>query len=150
MSGWWYIADGNRKGPVTDDELYRLLLSGTIRANSLIWREGMGNWQPAFQVQSVAPWLASVPPEIPPTEIKPQPSTAAGRIDRPAEPPPPYGVKKALNRIFAVAVLIVLAWAASGVYWGIANNPAKQSKASNPTPASKLTPGETISRRRGA
>jgi hypothetical protein len=43
----WFYADGNRQcGPVTDAQLDELLHSGKISPNTLVWREGMGQWQP--------------------------------------------------------------------------------------------------------
>ena len=40
--------------PVTDAELEDLVRAGTILSDTLIWREGMANWQPYGQVKGVA------------------------------------------------------------------------------------------------
>ena len=44
----WYYADARneRQGPVTPAELVRLRLQGTLGWHTLVWREGMGDWQP--------------------------------------------------------------------------------------------------------
>jgi GYF domain 2 len=74
VSTWWYFSDGERKGPVSDDDLQRLLISGTITSSSLVWKTGMAGWQPAAQVEGLAPMLASLPPELPP-ELPPDQKT---------------------------------------------------------------------------
>ena len=44
----WYYADARneRQGPVTAAELVRLRLQGTLGWDTLVWRDGMGEWQP--------------------------------------------------------------------------------------------------------
>lgn len=44
----WYYADARneRQGPVAAAELVRLRLRGTLGWDTLVWREGMGEWQP--------------------------------------------------------------------------------------------------------
>jgi GYF domain 2 len=75
VSTWWYASDGERKGPVSDNDLHRLLISGTLTSSSLVWKEGMGGWQPAAQVEGLAPMLASLPPEVPTPQTAPQQTT---------------------------------------------------------------------------
>jgi hypothetical protein len=64
-NSWWYVANGERKGPVSSNDLQRLLLGGALTANSLVWTQGMQGWQAASQVDEVASLLPSLPPEIP-------------------------------------------------------------------------------------
>ena len=48
---WYYVnADRQRQGPVPADELRALHASGAINARSLVWRQGMPQWQPLEQV----------------------------------------------------------------------------------------------------
>src|SRR5829696_2438401 len=43
----WYYAEGAlQNGPVTDDEFADLVRNGKVRGETLVWREGMANWQP--------------------------------------------------------------------------------------------------------
>lgn len=52
----WYYADGTRQvGPLTDAEFDNLVQSGTIRPDTLVWREGLPQWQPCSQVRSTPP-----------------------------------------------------------------------------------------------
>ena len=43
----WYFARGQKQeGPVAEGEIRRLLAQGSIDTRTLVWREGMANWQP--------------------------------------------------------------------------------------------------------
>jgi hypothetical protein len=75
MSTWWYISDGERKGPVSDDDLRRVLTSGKIASTALVWKDGMQSWQPAAQVEALRATLVSLPPEVPPDQNAPQQTT---------------------------------------------------------------------------
>jgi uncharacterized protein DUF4339 len=66
VSSWWYISNGKRRGPVSPDELQRLLNEGTVTATSPLWKTGMKEWLPAAQIDEVVPLLKSLPPDIPP------------------------------------------------------------------------------------
>jgi uncharacterized RDD family membrane protein YckC len=51
----WYYADAGRQvGPVEDVQLDELVRSGAVRDDTLIWREGMANWQPHSAVRGPA------------------------------------------------------------------------------------------------
>lgn len=41
---WYYAEKGAQKGPVNEQEFQSLVQSGAIRADTLVWREGMANW----------------------------------------------------------------------------------------------------------
>ena len=43
---WYYALDGEKSGPVDSAELTRLAEQGTVTAATLVWREGMVNWEP--------------------------------------------------------------------------------------------------------
>jgi hypothetical protein len=43
---WFYEVAGQQQGPVTEVDLDRLLAEGRITAATLVWREGMTDWQP--------------------------------------------------------------------------------------------------------
>ncbi len=51
----WFYADGNQKrGPFAETELQHLFSTGTISAETLIWREGMAGWEPYSKAMSPA------------------------------------------------------------------------------------------------
>lgn len=43
---WYYVANGQRQGPISQAEFERLVADGTIKGETLVWREGMREWQP--------------------------------------------------------------------------------------------------------
>ena len=43
---WYYAKDGQQAGPVEEAQLEELARTGQIRPETLVWREGMANWQP--------------------------------------------------------------------------------------------------------
>ncbi|MBM4195373.1 MAG: DUF4339 domain-containing protein, partial [Gemmatimonadetes bacterium] len=47
---WFYSDAGQQKGPVTSEQLSQLVAQGVIRADTLVWRDGMAAWQPYSQV----------------------------------------------------------------------------------------------------
>jgi hypothetical protein len=62
---WWYVSDGERRGPVNEDELARLLGNGTVAPNSLLWKAGMKGWEPAASIAELKSLLSALPPEVP-------------------------------------------------------------------------------------
>lgn len=57
---WFYAHEGKQLGPITEEEFQRLRASGVIAAGTLVWREGMANWQPLGEL--TAPTVQTPPP----------------------------------------------------------------------------------------
>ncbi len=57
---WYYVDAGRQAGPVDDAGLYALAAGGRITNETLVWREGMADWQP---FGSIRHGLMVVPPE---------------------------------------------------------------------------------------
>jgi uncharacterized RDD family membrane protein YckC len=58
----WYFAEGGKQaGPIDDAQLEQFVQSGRIQPETLVWREGMANWQPYNQVRP-AGRTVSIPP----------------------------------------------------------------------------------------
>ena len=57
---WFYVDAGQQAGPVDDAQFEGLARTGKIQADTLVWREGMENWQPYSQAKSPRP--PSAPP----------------------------------------------------------------------------------------
>lgn len=66
---WFYASQGEQKGPIDAAELDMLIGTDTIGPDTLIWRDGMTDWQPA---------AAALPDELMPSAWS-----------RPSTPPPP-------------------------------------------------------------
>ena len=52
---WYYADDAGRQGPVSLDELRRLVLLGKLKTDGLVWTKGMPDWQPASTVGGLFP-----------------------------------------------------------------------------------------------
>jgi len=42
---WYYAVQNKRKGPIEETELDELVRSGALHDDTLVWREGMVEWQ---------------------------------------------------------------------------------------------------------
>src|SRR5579862_4555647 len=49
---WYYAEAGQQTGPIDDAQFEQLVQGGRIQSETLVWREGMPNWQPYNQVRS--------------------------------------------------------------------------------------------------
>lgn len=43
---WYYVENGQQAGPVEETEFPQLLRAGKLSTDTLVWREGMANWEP--------------------------------------------------------------------------------------------------------
>ena len=57
---WYYAAAGAQVGPIDETELNRLVTMGTVRADTLVWHDGLASWQPLGVVRGMAPAAAAV------------------------------------------------------------------------------------------
>src|SRR5262245_45626684 len=66
---WYYAQAGQPVGPVSESDFNNLVATGVIQPSTLVWCEGMANWQPYSTVQQ--PAVAAAPSEsgIPPTGV---------------------------------------------------------------------------------
>jgi uncharacterized RDD family membrane protein YckC len=48
---WYYSLNGSQQGPATDDQLSALAANGTLSSTTLVWKEGMTDWQPLSNVR---------------------------------------------------------------------------------------------------
>jgi hypothetical protein len=56
MSRWYYTPDNKQRfGPLTAEQLGRLALSGAVRPEYMVMREGGGKWVPAAKVKGLFP-----------------------------------------------------------------------------------------------
>lgn len=65
MKEWYYAKERQRNGPVSLDEIQRLLAGGSLLETDLVWREGMTDWLPAAGVPELKPAAPAMPPPPP-------------------------------------------------------------------------------------
>jgi uncharacterized membrane protein YhaH (DUF805 family) len=64
---WYYEEAGARKGPVESVIVENLLRSGELRADSLVWQDGMVDWAPASAHFDTKTLTRYAPPPLPKT-----------------------------------------------------------------------------------
>ena len=93
----WYYALGNeRQGPIDDAALDRLIATGVVTQDTLVWKAGMADWQPLAQARprAAAPPTPVIPP--PPAAITPAP--AAEPDTQPRRTPTPSARRRRRGR----------------------------------------------------
>jgi len=55
---WYYANDNQRLGPVSEEEFQRLVAFGSVRADTLVWRQGLPNWVRYAEI------AGSIPPPL--------------------------------------------------------------------------------------
>ena len=63
---YYYAVNGTQQGPVTFEQMQALFAGRTINRQSLVWKQGMGNWAPLQEVEELKSFLGgSTPPPLP-------------------------------------------------------------------------------------
>ena len=47
---FYYSLNGQQQGPVSEDQLRQMVATGVLTPDTLVWREGMAEWQPLASV----------------------------------------------------------------------------------------------------
>jgi hypothetical protein len=58
---WYYASNGQQSGPVSEAQLDELARTGGIAPTTLVWRQGMTNWQPYTAARPAAQRLPPPP-----------------------------------------------------------------------------------------
>ncbi len=58
---WFYASEGQQQGPYPEIQLRELIARGTITADTLVWTEGMANWQRVAEIPGLAPGASAMP-----------------------------------------------------------------------------------------
>jgi hypothetical protein len=62
---WYFSRNGDRQGPLSTRELRRLVRSGALTKQDLVWKEGMADWAPAAKVRGLFAEPAQRPVALP-------------------------------------------------------------------------------------
>ena len=130
---WFYASEGQQKGPFPEAQFQELIAGGTVRADTLVWTEGMAGWQKAAEIPGLVPG-GSGPPAFPQAG---GPVVGAGSygggalsIDLPLWP----FVGRALLYVIGFLLVIPAPWVATSFYrWMISRTsvPGRPSLAFN-------------------
>ncbi|MCP4747522.1 MAG: SPFH domain-containing protein [Desulfobacteraceae bacterium] len=62
----WYAAINNQQaGPFSADDIKHMIQNGQLNRKTLIWKQGMPDWQPAGNQPELTAFFGSVPPPLP-------------------------------------------------------------------------------------
>ena len=61
---WFFASRGQQQGPYQEAQLRALIANGTVTPDTLVWREGMADWQKAGDIPGLLSG-ASGPPAVP-------------------------------------------------------------------------------------
>jgi uncharacterized protein DUF4339 len=64
MASWYYAAEGKQQGPYPEAQFRDLIAQGVVRAESLVWTEGMAGWQRAAEIPGLMAG-GGAPPIVP-------------------------------------------------------------------------------------
>ena len=77
---WYYAKNGERFGPYEDAQLEGLVAQGTVTADTLVWRDGMDNWQPYGHISGAAvPQYAAAPSALGDSDVPMTVCSSCGR-----------------------------------------------------------------------
>ncbi len=70
---WYYAESGRQVGPIKEEALETLVRSGVVKADTLVWQQGMSNWQAYGTVRPMAATV--VERALPVAATGPEPAT---------------------------------------------------------------------------
>jgi hypothetical protein len=90
---WYFVENGQQRGPVPTDELKGMVRTGRLRGQDLVWNESLAEWTPVSRLPEVAAApAAAVPPRPAVIHAAPAPAPShdpyAGQVN-------PYGAPAA-------------------------------------------------------
>ncbi|PVX52034.1 membrane protease subunit (stomatin/prohibitin family) [Balneicella halophila] len=66
QSSYFYASENQQKGPVTIEQLQKLFANRTVNKETLVWKQGMADWQPLKNVEELKSFLGgNTPPPLP-------------------------------------------------------------------------------------
>ncbi len=111
---WFYASVGQQLGPYAEIQLREFIARGTVTADTLVWTEGMANWQRAGEIPGLLSGAAG-PPAIPRSG---GPASAGGHDAGPLSVD--FSIWALLGRalLFVIGFLLVIPapWVATSFY----------------------------------
>lgn len=133
---WYHAADGPPEGPLSKDEILRLLARGSVPRSVPVWRPGMDEWRPAGEVPELA--------ELLPPPIEGEGETMAASVAEDGEEADhrPWSRRFDLPIWGPVAGAALLVLAAAGAAWILTPGRAGIGSASGATTGSSENAGQ--------
>lgn len=74
---WFFASQGQQQGPYPEAQFHQFIAVGTVTAETLVWTEGMANWQKAGDIPGLLSG-ASGAPAVPGSGVPPMAASARG------------------------------------------------------------------------
>ncbi len=65
MKKYHVVLEGNQRGPLSTDEIKGLIQAGNFTQTTMVWKEGLPQWQTANTIDEVNALFGSIPPPLP-------------------------------------------------------------------------------------
>lgn len=87
---WYVLRDPNTaqdQAPISLRDIDALYKTGAIRSNTLVWKDGMDNWQPIYQIDTLKSLIndsiaeAEKMPEVSGSKIEPRDTTPSKEVE---------------------------------------------------------------------
>jgi hypothetical protein len=120
---WYYAVGEQQLGPISQQELQQKLSSGGLPTDTLVWKEGMGDWLAANTVSELAPPANSTVAS--PVVSSPATTVAPGSGYRQPNQPIPVGtVPTYLWQSICCVIFCCWPFAIPGIVFAVKVNPA--------------------------
>ncbi|MEZ5303806.1 MAG: GYF domain-containing protein [Verrucomicrobiales bacterium] len=116
---WYYLTDQDEQHPFDEAELDSLIAAGSLHAGTLVWRDGMADWEPASthfadRLPAAAPAPAPAAAAAPARAAQPRVGRAVAAVSAPRIGLPAIGARPAM----AMAGAAAASAAGRGAYGG--------------------------------
>lgn len=68
---WFYVKDGERKGPLEDAAFAAVVAAGEVQADTLVWYPGLDSWKPYADILAAAQAAQAAPAAAEPAAVAP-------------------------------------------------------------------------------
>lgn len=118
---WYYVVDGERRGPVDHSAIMSLFNAGLLTAETLVWCEGQGIWRPASEVLGVN--TPTPPPPVPSAAPVPAHAQPVPEMARTHETTHAAGAEPVFFNVGAGKFILfdIISWGVFEAYWSYRN-----------------------------
>ena len=110
---WYFAAQGQQQGPISEEELRDLIAKGVVTPETLLWSDGMSGWEKAGRIPGLIADVPSISPARPPA-FDNGGAGPAGALAAKLETWPYLGW--ALLYVVGQLVIVLLPWTAVYLY----------------------------------
>ena len=96
---WYFELNGTQQGPAETEQILQRLRNGELGPNTLVWREGMGDWQPLNTVAELMQENQALPAS---------PAPVVGGMVQPPQGQPGVGMMPTQNGMALTSMILAI------------------------------------------